>query len=92
MCAGPASGCCMHVRCRANLSSCTPADGACLHTSWQSVRLPVCVALLASASLSPAALPPTHCVSPADVLEMKGGIKCVLRRTDHGQPEWIKAG
>ncbi|PRW58962.1 Pyruvate phosphate dikinase,PEP pyruvate-binding [Chlorella sorokiniana] len=25
-------------------------------------------------------------------LEVKGGIKCVLRRTDHGQPEWIKAG
>lgn len=29
---------------------------------------------------------------PAGALEVKGGIKCVLRRTDHGQPEWIKAG
>lgn len=28
----------------------------------------------------------------AGYLEVKGGIKCVLRRTDHGQPEWIKAG
>ncbi|PSC76234.1 Pyruvate phosphate dikinase,PEP pyruvate-binding [Micractinium conductrix] len=25
-------------------------------------------------------------------LELRGGVKCVLRRTDHGQPEWIKAG
>lgn len=26
------------------------------------------------------------------MLELRGGVKCVLRRTDHGQPEWIKAG
>ncbi|KAI3438818.1 hypothetical protein D9Q98_001235 [Chlorella vulgaris] len=26
------------------------------------------------------------------VLALRGGIKCVLKRTDGGQPEWIKAG
>lgn len=26
------------------------------------------------------------------ILELHGGVKCVLRRTDHGQPEWIKGG
>lgn len=32
------------------------------------------------------------CRPPAGMLELRGGVKCVLRRTDHGQPEWIKAG
>lgn len=25
-------------------------------------------------------------------LELRGGVKCVLKRTDGGQPEWVKAG
>lgn len=50
---------------------------------------PVIGCLLAQALLT-SALPAL--ITRAGMLELRGGVKCVLRRTDHGQPEWIKAG